>query len=466
MTALDKSTRRKIFYTMVLVFLVFAPLVLLYSRGYVFDFKRSGLSLTGGIFVKAIQQDVKVYMDSNLENETSFISRGTLITSLLPKHYTVRVEKSGFRSWTKTALVSNEEVLEFRNIFLPPATITPAVLFNTRQPSLPSQVTLLAGTSEVGLSVGDPAKTVSLYVLNPETGATTVTSHTVSRSFWDQNANTMVLGRTSAGRTRWYRINLRADGTGTESPVMFRGLPEGFSADLVTPHPTAPGSFYFFAGGVLFLQDKSNVPTPIAEGIYAYTITDQHIYFISKTGFFVESDLLGGNTKILGRKGLFLNDAQPPRILVSPAGDVVVLDSAGGLFVYQPDRDQELELVVGNVKGIDFSANGDRILYWDDKRVSIYWLRDNPDQPFDIARTKKQIFSSDQPIQQAFLNALGTYFFFSDPAGIHFVETDVRGSTNAYLLIAGSIGSFTVDAKNQLLFWTEGAKLYRASYAK
>ena len=42
MSALEKSTRRKIFYGMVLLFAVVAPVALLYSRGYVFDRERRG----------------------------------------------------------------------------------------------------------------------------------------------------------------------------------------------------------------------------------------------------------------------------------------------------------------------------------------------------------------------------------------------------------------------------------------
>ena len=130
MSALDKSTRRKIFYGMVLLFAVVAPVALLYSRGYVFDRERRGLVVTGGIFVKTVQSGARVFVDSEFSKETSFISHGALITNLIPRRYTVRVEKEGYQPWIKAVRVANEEVLEFRNVLLPPAAISSQPFFS------------------------------------------------------------------------------------------------------------------------------------------------------------------------------------------------------------------------------------------------------------------------------------------------------------------------------------------------
>lgn len=464
MTALAKSTRRKIFYTMALLFMVFVPLILLYSRGYIFNFKKSGLELTGGIFVKIVQPDVKVFVNSNLENETSFISRGTLITGLLPRRYAVRAEKNGFQPWEKAVRVNDEEVVEFRNVLLPPATTTPIAVFNAGKDAAPSRLASLSGRPEIAMEIGDPAKPVSVFIVNPETNVSAITMSRVSHWSWSEEAQTFIIGRKAQGKMLWYRLDSRADGASIEEPITFRGLPKGFSANLVTPHPTIPAAFYFFAGGVLFLQDKSSVPTPIAEGVVAYSVTPTHLYFISKTGFFIESDLNGGGTRILGRKGLFLTESEPPRMFASPNGDIALLDSAGGLFLYQPGRDQEIQLVAANIKELDFSADGDRMLFRDSNHIWLYWLRDNSYQPFDLARTKKQIFSSDDPILKAALIGNGAYYFFSTKDGVFFAETDTRGSTNSYHIVKNTVGSFAIDDKGSVLYWTEGGRLLKASF--
>src|SRR3989338_4740166 len=112
MSALDKSTRRKIFYGMVALFAIIVPFALLYSRGYIVDLQSRGFVATGGIFVKTTQSGAKVFIDDEFSKETSFLLHGALMTNLLPRRYTVRVEKEGYQPWQKMVRVANGEVLE------------------------------------------------------------------------------------------------------------------------------------------------------------------------------------------------------------------------------------------------------------------------------------------------------------------------------------------------------------------
>ncbi len=462
MTALAKPLRQKIFYLMALLFAVVAPLALLYSRGYVLDFGRREFVSTGGIFVKTSQAGARVLIDSERSGQTSLISYGALVTNLLPRRYAIRVEKEGYRPWQKVARVSDQEVLEFRNIFLPPASITPTAVFRTPR-QLPARVVALEGRSEVAVESGRADRPFGVFIVDVGERLARVNFPNVTRWFWDTASQSFVIGRMSDGRTRWSRLSGTPDGPATEEPFAFRGLPAEFSAESVEPHPREPGEFYFFAGGALFLQGRSSVPVPIAEQLHAYAITRERIYFLSRNGFFVESNLNGQDTKILGRKGLFLSDDPPARIVAAPGGDIAVLDSAGGLFLYQPDRDQELQLVAGSVRGVDFSASGDRMLWWDDHRFWIYWMEDNPRQPFDLARTKKQVFYSEAPILQAYLDSSGAHVFFAGESGIRMIETDDRGGVNSYTLVEEPVTTFALDKEALSIFWLRGPLLFRAN---
>ena len=102
------------------------------------------------------------------------------------------------------------------------------------------------------------------------------------------------------------------------------------------------------------------------------------------------------------------------------------------------------------------------MLFWDEHRLWIYWLTDNPRQPFDLARSKKQVFYSEGSILRAFINPEGTYIFFATASGIRMVESDERGSTNSYTLVETPVESFLLDKQNLTLYWTQGATLFRA----
>lgn len=462
MTDLDKPTRRKVFYGMVAVFAVLTPLLLLYSKGYIVDFRGRNLVPTGGFFVKTVQPGTRVLVDADFTRETSFISHGVLVTDLVPKRYVLRVEKDGYQSWQKTVRVLEGEVLEFRNVLLPPATITPSLIFNARR-QLTGRVVRLAGRKELGLEVGNPGSASTVFIINPETRITGTNLIKVDRWFWDDKSEEVIIGRHLQGKTIWFRLPSLSNPDVKEERITFKGLPAGFSAEGLWPHPKNPGEFYFFAGGALFLQGKASVPVPIAEKIQAYAVTPERIYFISDNGFFVESDLEGGNVKVLGRKGLFIDKEKPVRIIASPSGNVAVLDSSGGLFVYRPGVDAELNIIAGNVAGVDFDDKDSRMLFADSRRLWIYWLKDNRAQPFDIGGTKKQIFSSDDDVRQAYLNSGGTYAFFSTKNGIYMTEVDSRAGANTHQLVRSGVDSFVVDKEAANIYWTKEQFLYRAS---
>lgn len=456
--ALDRKTRRKLFYALVALFLLGAPLILLYSRGYVIDFQNKGLVQTGGIFVRTIQPGASIFIDSELYDKTSFISRGALITDLFPKRYSVRVEKEGYRSWQKVVRVSDKDVVEFRNVFLPLATATPNILVHTKR-SVPARLFGLKGEAPLLLESGEPGKPGTVSLIDPKTGAWELSAGNITTWVWSPSSRTIYAGRGTVGRLTWYRIPVG----GVAREIQFRGLPASFSAEMVTPHPKNSEEFFFFAGGAIFLQGNASVPIPIAEQVQAYHVTDDHIYFLTKNGFFIESNLLGGDTHILGRKGMYVDDEHPLRIADSPNGDIVVIDSAGGLFLYQPEHDQELQFIAGSVKDVDFSKNGDRMLYWDENRFWIYWLKDNPIQPFDIANSRRQIFATDAPITSAYLSAKGTHVYFAANTGIRMTEVDDRAGVNSYTLIEHPVDSFVFDRENLIPYWTDGGVAYSAN---
>ena len=461
MSALPRTTRRRMFYLMLLLFLVVVPLTILYSQGYIVDFGNQQLRPTGGIFLKTRQAGDRVYIDGVFQRETSFVSRGVLVTNLQPGRYALRVERDGARSWEKVLRVTDGEVLEFRDIFLPPATVTPRVIFNARR-NEPARLERLAGRSEIVLTVGDRSRPATVFAIDPLARFAPTNFIRVSHWQWDESSGAFIIGRRAEGRTRWFRFRMSAGSARREEPITFRGLPAGFSADALIPHPTAADFFYFAAGGALFFQGSARVPSPIAEQVATFAVGPDRMYFLSTNGFFVETDLGGQNTKIRGRTGLFIDGERPVEMRITPARDLIILDAAGELFTYQPGRDEELQFVAGNVAGVDFDAAGTRMLYWDQGRLWMYWLRDNTAQPFDISRTKRQIFFSEEPIRQAFLNANGSHVFFLTERGIRVVEADTRGSTNAHDLVVGTVKTFAIDPDTLLLHWVEGSVVKQA----
>lgn len=117
---MKRYKRRLFFYTLVLVFILAAPVLVAYSFGYRFNFVEGALEKTGGIFVKSKTPRLSIFLNGAFIKETSFISGGAILPEISPGSYLLRIEKIGFHPWSKTVRVEPSLVTELRNILLVP----------------------------------------------------------------------------------------------------------------------------------------------------------------------------------------------------------------------------------------------------------------------------------------------------------------------------------------------------------
>ena len=112
---MQKSVRRRLFYALVAVFLVLGTGIAFYADGWRFDFGTRTFEKVGEIYVRAYPADVAITLDGKpIQSGVGFISRGTLITDLLPRTYSLRLTKNGFLPWQEQAAVSPSVVTEFK----------------------------------------------------------------------------------------------------------------------------------------------------------------------------------------------------------------------------------------------------------------------------------------------------------------------------------------------------------------
>lgn len=117
---MKRKTRRLFFYSLVLLFAIAGPILVAYSFGYTYDFSRAGFRQTGGIFVKSKIPRMSVFLDGAFVKETGVIIGSALLTDILPRRHLVRLEKQGYRAWSKVADVEPARVTEFRFAALVP----------------------------------------------------------------------------------------------------------------------------------------------------------------------------------------------------------------------------------------------------------------------------------------------------------------------------------------------------------
>lgn len=112
---MTRRTRRIIFYLFLITFIVLAPLIILYARGYSFDWEEKTIVDTGGIYLKTHPSRAEIYVNDKAKGKTAkFIRR------LIPKTYEIKITKEDYHPWQKELIVESGLVAKADDILLVP----------------------------------------------------------------------------------------------------------------------------------------------------------------------------------------------------------------------------------------------------------------------------------------------------------------------------------------------------------
>ena len=117
---MKKRTRSILFVICVILFLLIAPVVVLYSQGYRFDFQEKRVTQTGAFYFKVLPENAEIYINGKFKNTTSAFTNSSLIKNLVPRTYNVEIKKQGYHIWQKNLEVREKQVAEAKNIVLIP----------------------------------------------------------------------------------------------------------------------------------------------------------------------------------------------------------------------------------------------------------------------------------------------------------------------------------------------------------
>jgi len=94
------------------VFLISAPLIILYVRGVAYDFSKNSFIKTGILAVKTEPKNVNIFLDGKLKQKNS----GN-IRFLKPKEYQIELKKDGYFNWSKRLPIEPGQVTWVGNSF-------------------------------------------------------------------------------------------------------------------------------------------------------------------------------------------------------------------------------------------------------------------------------------------------------------------------------------------------------------
>ena len=252
--------------------------------------------------------------------------------------------------------------------------------------------------------------------------------------------------------------NLRAQST---SKSFHAAAPqETISVPDLSAPPASPS--FFLDSKRRLIGKTATTSSLFVSHINSFGILDGVPYFIDKNGFLGKIDASTKNITTIGRPGFYLSDTSA-QFSKTPNGDIVILDSSGGLFL--SDGSTNIQTITGGVREFAFDGSGAKMLIRKDQSVDVLWLQDNTFQPFEPRGTREQAFTSEEMIEDA-------DWFFGDDAhivirtssGIFFTDIDPRDGKNMIPLFEKKTDELiTIPDIPQSIFFRKAKTFYTIS---
>ncbi len=110
-------TRRIIMISFIAAFFILAPILIFYSSGYRYDFKRGKVLKTGTLMLEAKNiRNADLYINDKLQEEP--FNGKVFIYNLLPDEYRVRLEKADYYPWQKKITIHSSITTFAKDIIL------------------------------------------------------------------------------------------------------------------------------------------------------------------------------------------------------------------------------------------------------------------------------------------------------------------------------------------------------------
>ncbi len=404
-----KIGRRLFFWVLVFCFLATSVAVLFFTFGYSFDTKRKIFVHTGSFTLKTVPLDtidIRIDGEEVSKRKLNILNNAYHVSGQMPGEHFIEITAPGYSTWKKKAVIESGKSTEFWNINLV------ATHYTTYSfPETKNVLKIFPSPKENLLAILQKENTTLLIkTFDSQQGVISTVAQLEQADFpesfeenleWSPDTTLLTLPIFSNG-TREYILVNRENNT-VENILSRSGLSDMRFARW---DARRNGILYFLSGSNLFewdATDKTASPRLIAEQIDGYDISHQYLYTL---------DLSNGLVKRF-RSGTSVNQSEfislePIQTAPDSRYDLTVYDEdriairdrkTGELFIHNIGEKDHFERKEAGVRGIQFSNDGKKLLYFTDREIFVYFLRKWDTQPTRREGETLQIARFSEPIR-------------------------------------------------------------------
>lgn len=347
-----------LFLFFLVVFITAAPLALLYSEGYRYDFDDNEVIKTGGLSF-SVRPDVRaeIYLNGERKKKIGAWGNSTYLNALTPDNYKVSVQKESFHPWNKTMKVKQGKVTEAKNILMVP-----------KEPELKTTVegikSFKTSPDKNKLIYQDSKDNLNIYNLKEDTKKSLELPTTTFRK-WGPDSERILVNASGT----YYLIQ--------EDEQIKLSLPSDL--DQVHFNPESSDELLYTRKDkdellkLNYTNDKE--ASSVILNYLDYDITGQGIFWLSPSGQIYQSDFSGSIQTTLNSEPIPTEGGSYE--LVKEGGKTLILEDKT-LYTL---AEEEFKQLASNVKKVKLSPHNQKAVLISDHEINVIYLNKQYGQP-------------------------------------------------------------------------------------
>ena len=460
-------------YICITTFFVLLAIVLFYSFGYKYDMKKGETIQTGAIIIKSTPEDIDIYINGDLFENNNTLN--TLLTgyikieNLNSGEYNIKIKKDGYFDWGKNINVNGGYITELKNIVL--------LKNNYEKNILLDNITTSLGANNIWISNGKNKvvyrnqNNLNLFDINSKSKDEEVKiianfnnasfkkndiNFSLDDIIWS-NDDTKIIAEISGNNSFfWYLIDFENKNKISDVSFIFNEISEvknKYTFDFNK-------SLFYLKNDTLYEFDYEKlVSKRMLKDVSGFLIHGDYLYYFKKDNpvLYVSSldDL--SKIKIISTMPDDFDTKFPARIIRSSGNDYIILSWSGELYFIS--KTNEIAFINSQVKNAYFTNYNERIIYYSDHEIWIYYLKEKLSQPHKEKFENELITRYSNEINNVSLYIDEEHLFYKEGDIFKFIEFDNRDKVNVFDVLELENNDIFYSRDNNSVYYIEDGKL-------
>ncbi len=439
-----KRNKQIFFWILVILFFVTSSFLILYSFGYTFNSERGIFVYAGSITLKSNPQDIDVKInDLDVSKKLSLINNSFHIDRIKPDEYILKISAPGFNTWNKKIQVRSGVSTEFWNVLL---TRQDYQRTNYETDSNISNF-FIAPTKDLIALVNnrkedDESSELSIDILDSEKNETERVFSSNEYEFtddkqenieWSPQSQKIILPLKKGSEKEYFIIDLE----NPNQPLKLEDLAETSKVSMVRWDPQDKNIVYYMSKRDLYRLDTADPQNPkvIARQISSYDISGKFIYYFQlPNGIVFQTNLDGSMSpqQITTSAPSDMHD-DSFRIIVYDKEKIAMKNKSNQLFIFnKTEKDEYFNKLLDNAQGLQFSNDGKKLLFWNEREILTYFTSNWEDQPLRQENDILLVTRYSQPLSNVQWSDDYEHVLFLATDKIKVTELDQRDHSNTF----------------------------------